>query len=90
MIPILSFIRKTTILKQISIAQITDGSTKRNFHDKTELVTVIDSIPPPVGADTVLYIKCGCGREYIYVTTGDIPATDFNCVCGQKVIEYGP
>jgi len=89
MIVILSFIRKTTILKNVSIAQMTDGSLKRNFYDKAELVSVIDSIPPPAGADTVLYIKCGCGREYLWTTTDDIPTTNFDCVCGQKVIEYG-
>ena len=89
---IVSFIRSTTILKKVPIVQKTiniDTGARRNFDDKAELVDFINSMPPPQGYDTVMYVKCGCNREFIYPTFNDIPADNLTCVCSQLVIVYG-
>ena len=89
MIAIISFTRSTTILKNISVVQKTDQGMSRNFNDSNELIQTIQAIVPPPDYDTVLYIKCGCKREFIYATYDTIPTVNLTCVCGQKVIEYG-
>jgi hypothetical protein len=86
---IVSFIRSTTILKKISVVQKNADGTFRNFRDKVELVQSIQLVPPPTTYDAVMYVKCGCGREFVYTTFDDIPSSNVTCVCGQLVIVYG-
>lgn len=87
--PILEYIRLTPLLKNDTIVQFEQHKVRRLFNDRQELIAFIDTIDPPVTADTVLYIRCGCKLEFIYATREDIPATEVYCICGQKVIVYG-
>jgi hypothetical protein len=75
-------------LKNISIVQTVDKGVSRNFNNKDELVQLIKGIVPPLEYDTIMYVKCGCNREFIYATFDDIPADNLICECGQKVIIY--
>jgi len=87
--PKVSFIRQTTMLKKISIVQLKQDQTTRNFKDRDELVSYLDAITPPPDMDTVMYVKCGCGNEFIYSIIEDIPTSDVFCKCSQIVIKYG-
>lgn len=85
---LVSFIRKSTILKNISIVQKNEGSVNVNFVSRNELTAYLDSILRPLNVDTVLYVKCACDRDFIFAENIDIPNGNIICECGQKVIEY--
>jgi len=87
--PKVSFIRKTTLLKNISIVQLRQDQTTRNFNDRGELVSYLNQIVPQPDVDTVMYVRCGCYRDFIFKDISDIPQSDVNCVCSQRVIKYG-
>jgi hypothetical protein len=72
-----------------SIAQHKIDSTNyRNWHNKNELTSYIDTLYNHPQSDTYLAIRCQCGKEYNYVTKNDVPASNVTCECTRKVIEY--
>jgi len=71
------------------IRQKIDKTTYQNWANKTALTDFVDSLYTPPDSDTYLYLKCGCGLEYIYATKTDVPAANTNCSCGQKLFQYG-
>ncbi|MDO8640291.1 MAG: hypothetical protein Q7R33_02005 [Nitrosarchaeum sp.] len=90
---IVEFIRQTSILKKVSIVQKQlSKTTYRNFYNKDELVEFIQQfenlVTSNVKPDAVLYVRCACNYDFIYTTYNDIPETNVDCRCGQKVIEY--
>jgi len=87
--PKVSFIRQTTLLKKVSIVQLRQDQTTRNFNNRDELVSYLNKIDPQPDMDTVMYVRCGCNRDFIFTEISDIPPSDVNCICGQKVIKYG-
>lgn len=64
------------------------GQSYVNWENKTELTDFIDLLYVPPTSDTYMYAICCCGKDYIYTTKDDVPATDVTCTCGKKVIEY--
>lgn len=85
---LVSFIRKSKVLKNISIVQKNEGSTNVNFVDQNELIAYLNSISKPPNIDTVLYVKCACDRDFIFAEITDIPNGNINCECGQVVLKY--
>jgi len=61
----------------------------RNFNDKAEFVTFVDTIKPSVRVNGYVGIRCSCGAVYDYVTRNDVPSTNVVCPCGRKVLIYG-
>jgi len=86
--PLLQMIRPSAFLKNISIVQKLDNGVHRNYVDRNEFISYIQSISRPPDVDTVLYVRCACNRDFIYTEITDIPNGNVNCECGQKVIEY--
>jgi hypothetical protein len=60
----------------------------RNWHDKAELTAYVDSLEPGPAVDIYLWVTCGCGKEYEYVTKTDVPAGDVVCTCGKNIFKY--
>lgn len=87
--PIVQFISQTSFFKNISVVQFVLYKVRHNFRDKQHLVEFIEDIDYPEIADTMMYVKCNCKREYIYVAKDDIPESETDCACGQKLIIYG-
>jgi hypothetical protein len=85
---LISFIRKSKFLKNISIVQKNEGSMNVNFIDRNELISYLNSIPRQLNVDTVLFVKCACDRDFIFAENTDIPNGNIICECGQMVIEY--
>lgn len=87
--PLISLIRQTKILKDISIVQKRENNVYRNFISKKEFVDdQINKLNRSPNIDTVLHIKCACNRDFIYTEITDIPEDNVICECGQKVIEF--
>lgn len=61
----------------------------RNWNDKLELTTYIDSLYVHPLSDCYLCVRCQCGVEYEYENKTSVPSHNITCVCGRKVIEYG-
>ncbi len=62
---------------------------ERNFNDKAELVAFIDAIRPSRTVDGYMGVTCSCGKQYDYVTKGDVPSSNVVCTCGRDILIYG-
>jgi hypothetical protein len=61
----------------------------RNWNDKDEFVSYVDSLYVPPTSNCYVYIRCQCGAEYDYPSKVGVPSENLICGCGRKVIEYG-
>ena len=61
----------------------------RNYNDKAEFVTFVDTIKPSIRVKGYVGITCSCGAEYDYATRNDVPSTNVVCPCGRDVLIYG-
>jgi hypothetical protein len=60
-----------------------------NWKNKQEFIDFVDSLYVPPKSTCYVYVKCHCGREYVYEDKFTIPDNNFTCVCDRKIIEYG-
>ena len=91
--PVVEYIGRGLLLHgqgtRTSIVQKRDGNTLRNFNDKSELTSFVDSIKPSITVTGYVAVKCSCGHDHEYNTKDDVPAVDVVCTCGRQVITYG-
>lgn len=81
-IPFLVNLTKSVIQKKVN------KTTYTTWADKNEFTDYVDTLFAPTASDTYLYIKCHCDEEYTYANKSDVPGTDIDCSCGQKLLEY--
>lgn len=65
-----------------------DKSTYRDWQEKNELTSFIDTLYVDPKSDTYLLIICQCGTEFNYATKSDVPTSSVICNCGRNVLIY--
>lgn len=91
MIPIIEYKSKGSLfgVNPGSIVKKREGNSYRNFKDKSELISFINSIKPSVRVEGYMKASCGCGKAYDFLKKEDIPENNLKCSCGRPIILYG-
>jgi hypothetical protein len=90
--PIISYVEKTK--KPIEIDKTSIVSKKiskteyKNWVNKLELTSFINTLYRHPSSNSYLYVICSCSREYNYTNQNEVPSGNKTCRCGRKIIEY--
>lgn len=82
-LPLVSQLNVSIVRKKI------DKTTYRNWNNKFEFISYVNTLYVHPSSDCYVHIKCQCSTEYNYVNSSVVPSSNVTCSCGRKIIEYG-